>query len=408
MSGRDYFHIWYQAQMAVTLFLLLVICGWEAYHGIPLVFRLIPIVLLVLLGLVLTTIDNVPGWLAKTNCFLQALLQPLWLVIVWGILTRTIIVRLQLQPRGVVSLMLIYYAIMFTPFASEIGGQMKSTIARVVALLWWFIAVVFSAPMAFPLKFAGSHLGAEVISNGAVGAIAFFLMVTTVMRAWHLSWPGLLPQFGQDVSWLVIIVLLLVDIWFTVWNAYGTPHSWASLLTSYHFSWKRPGLGMTMRAFEAAVAEETLCRFGFLGCILYGLRNINNRVVWASLISSFLFAVMHYSNLFAQNFTMTTLQVINAFALGLFFTVVYLYTGQLWLTMLMHFFLDWLSFTISGTTVMAGQPSAMDWVTLGVEVILFVGISIWMMFGNRRHVLDRHANKLIGQDQRFGYRLQFD
>lgn len=408
MSGRDYFHIWYEAQMAVTLFLIILICGWEAYHGISLVYRLAPVGLLVLLGLVVTLEDRTPHWLSVVNCFIQAILQPIWLILVWGILTRSIIVRLQLPPRGVVALMLLYYAVMFTPFASEIGGQLKHTFVRVLALFWWFTTIVFATPLALPLKFAGSHLGSLVISNGVAGAIAFFLTVTTAMRVWHLSWPGLLPQFGEDISWLVILVLLLADVWFTVWNAYGTPHSWTSLLSSYHFSWTRPNMDMTLRAFEAAVAEESLCRFGFLGCILYGLRNSENRVIWASLISSGLFGLMHYSNMVEQNFAMTTVQVLNAFGLGLFFTMVYLYTGQLWLTMVMHFFVDWLSFTVSGSTIMAGNVSAMDWATLAIEAILFIGISIWMMFGNRRHVLERHANKLIGQDQHFGYRLEFN
>lgn len=408
MSGRDYFHIWYVAQMAVTLFLIIIISGWEAYHGILLVYRLAPMGLLVLLGLLVTIYPQVPHWLSRLNCFIQTVMQPIWLILIWGIVTHTIIVRLQLPPRGVVALMLLYYAVMFTPFASEIGGQLHNVIARVLSLFWWFVIIVFATPLAFPLKFAGSHLGALVISSGAAGAVAFFLTVTTVMRAWHLSWPGLLPQFGEDISWLVILVLLAAGSWFIIWNAYGTPHSWTSLITSYHFAYYRPNMDMTLRAVEAAVAEESLCRFGFLGCILYSLRNINNRVIWASLISSALFAIMHYSNMAEQNFAMTTVQVFNAFALGLLFTMVYLYTGQLWLTMLMHFLADWLSFTISGSTVMSGSVSLMDWATLTVEIILFVGIFVWMLFGNRRHVLERHADKLIGQDQHFGYRLQFN
>ena len=59
----------------------------------------------------------------STNRWLQAIFQPLALLMVWGTVTRQIIVRLQLPARGVVVLALIYYLIMFAPLASEIGGD---------------------------------------------------------------------------------------------------------------------------------------------------------------------------------------------------------------------------------------------------------------------------------------------
>ena len=105
---------------------------------------------------------------------------------------------------------------------------------------------------------------------------------------------------------------------------------------------------------------------------------------------------------------MTTVQVLSAFSLGLFYAVVYLYTGQLWIPMLMHFLLDWTSFTASNSTMMSGNAGAMDWLTLVLQMILFIAITIWMMFGKRRHVMKRHADRLIGENQHFGFRLEFN
>lgn len=408
MSGRDYLHIWYLAQLMVVTFLLLLICAWEAYHGIGLVFRMVPVTIITLIGLLESSWDHSPSWFKIGNRWLQAIFQPVILIVVWGFVTRSIIVRLQLPARGVVALMMLYYLLMFTPFASEIGGQLEWVSARIIYLFWWFNLVTFGMDIALPQKFMGPHSFVVLISSGATGAIAFFLLVTTVMRAWKLSWPGLKPQFSWDVSWWVILALLVVAAALIVWNAYGTGDRWYNVLTSYHFSWQTPSKMLSAQAFEAAVAEESLARFGFLGACLYAMRNWKDRVCWAVIASSALFGLMHYFNLFDQHFDMTTVQAINAFLLGLFLSVVYLYTGQLWLTMLIHFLFDWTAFTVSGTSTMAGHTSYMDWLTLLIELIVLGGISAWMMFGNRRHVMERHANKLIGQDQRFGFRLNFN
>lgn len=407
MSGRDYLHIWYLAQSAVILFLLLLIGAWEAYHGIRLVVVIIPVALLMLLAIVSASIPHQPHWLELINRWLQSIFQPLILTVVWGMVTRILIVRLQLPARGIVALGMIYYVVMFAPFASEIGGQLQWAVGRIIYLFWW-MNIVLAMSVAFPLKFSGPHAFAVLISTGAVGAVSFFVMVTTVMRAWHLSWPGIKPQFGWGFSWWVLLTLIIVDILFTIWNAYGTGNSWKNMFFQYNFVWKRPTGTLTMEAFEAAVAEETLCRFGFLGCALYAFRNFNNRIPYAVLLSSALFGLMHYFNLIGQSFDITTVQVLSAFSMGMFFAVVYLYTGQLWISMIMHFLIDWTSFMVSGTSVMVGKTSAMDWITLIVEMLVFIGISIWMMYGNRRQVMKRHADRLIGEDQHFGFRLEFN
>ncbi|WP_251545547.1 CPBP family intramembrane glutamic endopeptidase [Limosilactobacillus caecicola] len=407
MSGRDYLHIWYIAQSAVILFLLLLIAAWEAYYGIRLVMVVIPVALIMLLAIVSATLPQLPHWLQLINRWLQAVCQPFILAIVWGMVTRILIARLQLPARGIVALGMLYYIVMFAPFASEIGGQFQWAVSRICYLFWW-LSCISTMGVGLPMKFAGPHTFVVLISTGAVAAIAYFVMVTTVMRSWKLSWPGIKPQFGWGFSWWVLITLVLVDVLFTIWNAYGAGDSWKNMFFSYDFHGIRPTGTLTMQAFEAGVAEETLCRFGILGCALYAFRRFENRIPYAVLLSSALFGLIHYTNLAEQTFSLTTVQVLSAFAMGLFFCVVYLYTGQLWITMLMHFLIDWTSFTISGSAVMSGQAGAMDWITLAVQMVVFVGVTIWMMFGNRRHVMKRHADRLIGEDQRFGFRLQFN
>ena len=86
---------------------------------------------------------------------------------------------------------------------------------------------------------------------------------------------------------------------------------------------------------------------------------------------------------------------------GLFYLVVFLYTGQLWLTILMHFLFDWLAFAADGTggvTLLTGTPTTSSWVLTLVELVFFILLTVWMMHGKRRTVLERHAQRLMGSD----------
>ncbi len=121
MSGRDYLHIWYETQLVAALFLLLVISGWEMYVGIHQGYLMIFLGVITAIGLIVASLPAVPTWLAATNRWLQAIFQPLALLMVWGTVTRQIIVRLQLPARGVVVLALIYYLIMFAPLLAKLG-----------------------------------------------------------------------------------------------------------------------------------------------------------------------------------------------------------------------------------------------------------------------------------------------
>ena len=108
-----------------------------------------------------------------------------------------------------------------------------------------------------------------------------------------------------------------------------------------------------------------------------------------------------------QHWDMTVLQAVSAFALGLFFAVVYVYTGQLWLAMVMHGLLDWTSFIVTGSDLMKGTTNWADWVSVMIELAVFAGITTWMMFGQRRKVMERHVARLTGEDQYFGFMVQY-
>ena len=395
MSGSDYLKIWYRVQIGATLLILamMMIRNYE-FNRHRVATLLLATVIILAIALVVELWEQLPPAIKRVNAWLQALTQPLILILAWDVITREIIVLLHLPSRGVVTLMIAYYFIMFAPFASVIGGQLNFSIERFI-FAFWMVPVVFLPLMALPTDLIDNHFLLLALSTGAVGTVAYFILMTTAMRAWKLSWPGLRPHWSGDFNWWILLGLVVVDILFTGLNIGEWPNFH---LASWH---------LTMSAFEAGVMEETLFRFVVLGILFYAWRSVKQRLPLAIFTSALLFGLAHLSNAMLQHWDMTALQAVSAFALGLFFAVVYVYTGQLWLTMVMHGLLDWTSFIVTGSDLMKGSTTWADWVSVILELVVFAGITAWMMFGQRRKVMERHVARLTGEDQRFGFMIRY-
>lgn len=395
MSGSDYLKIWYRVQIGATLLILamMMIRNYEFNrHRIALL--LLCTVAILAVALVAELWEQLPSPIKRVNAWLQALTQPLILILAWDVITREIIVLLHLPSRGVVTLMIVYYFIMFAPFASVIGSQLTFSIERFI-FAFWTVTVVFLPLMALPIDLIDNHFLLLALSTGAVGTVAYFILMTTAMRAWKLSWPGLRPHWSGDFNWWILLVLVVIDLLFTSLNV----GQWPNLhLINWH---------LTMSAFEAGVTEETLFRFAVLGILFYAWRNIKQRLPLAIVTSALLFGLAHLSNAMLQHWDMTVLQALSAFALGLFFAVVYVYTGQLWLAIVMHGLLDWTSFIVTGSDLMKGATTWADWLSAILELVVFAGITAWMMFGQRRKVMERHVARLTGEHQHFGFMVRY-
>ena len=122
MSGSDYLKIWYRVQIGATLLILamMMIRNYE-FDRHRIAALLLVAVIILAIALVVELWEQLPPIIKRLNAWLQALTQPLILILAWDVIAREIIVLLRLPSRGVITLMIAYYFVMFAPFASVIG-----------------------------------------------------------------------------------------------------------------------------------------------------------------------------------------------------------------------------------------------------------------------------------------------
>nr|WP_246769228.1 CPBP family glutamic-type intramembrane protease [Lactobacillus crispatus] len=112
-----------------------------------------------------------------------------------------------------------------------------------------------------------------------------------------------------------------------------------------------------------------------------------------------MFGLSHLSNFgwHGESFTATIAQVIGVMGSAFIWVELYLYTGKLWLPMIYHFLMDYISDLQSGW-----NSAGWSWngeITDYIYTVLIVGVpllfSIWMLFGKRRQVMEDNADLIL-------------
>lgn len=194
---------------------------------------------------------------------------------------------------------------------------------------------------------------------------AFSVAVYLVM-IWALK-PGLLRRFRFHVDrkrlWVAIGVLVIL----VGRDVVSAPYSKFSVIDV---------IGAFVFTMAIGLDEEVFSRvmiFGFFE--KYG--------VWvAAGISSLHSGALHIGNAFwgDQSWDYTIAQVINAAAFGFLCCGLMLYTGSVWIPILLHGLSDLPMQFMTESEYVANGHASTDWVGLAIAVTLYTGIGAWLIY----------------------------
>ena len=154
-----------------------------------------------------------------------------------------------------------------------------------------------------------------------------------------------------------MLLSLLFIIWYTFFSIFlGLAQSSNEIFNNWNFSLINPNYSVKylnvveiiLNSLDPAIYEEVE-RYGYIIILLVIFKNKKYQLQGSIFLSALLFSLSHVGNFFTTDISFTNVisQIIVAFGLGCFLAVMLLYTGKIWINILIHFSFDFLVFSIT-------------------------------------------------------------
>lgn len=286
-----------------------------------------------------------------------------------------------------IALLLVSMLVMYLPYVIVFFGRVRNKVVQLLIELFTFefIAMGASSLVTYgTILYFNRFIG--LLTNSAfLGALIFLALTLVLMRRWGYGWPKI--RLSRKANPKILTLLLVVSVWFILWNAFGGGNSLLTSLFRFNFSGISFKPQFVLTGLEAGIAEELLFRYAFLTILLAAFKNYRYQIFYAATISSICFGLIHLGNVSAgQDLANTINQAIFAFGMGLLMCSIYLYTDLFYVPVIYHTLLDTLVFSVSGE-LMSGKVTLVDNLFTILETVVFVAIAISLLVSvyNRRN-----------------------
>ena len=333
----------------------------------------------------------------KVDTFNRWLMIIFWPLLSLGGWIELMNVVAKIWPRMgaiVASIFLLIGLVWLIPFAIAVGAEVKWTVPRLILVFWMMENLMEICTLG---HIPGNKFFNTILSTGLWAAFAYTIWACFLARGWGYNFDFNL-KFKKSINFSdgVLAFLIIFGIVDIIWNAFGGyGNNLFSVLFSYHADPMKFTLNSFSQAAEADIMEE-MNRYLVIIVLLYALRKSKWQVSMTIFISALFFGLLHFTNFGWQKLAPTIAQVASAFSIGLFFAVLYLYTGKLWLTMLMHFWVDFLIFLQkNGDQPGTWNGSTGEWLVAIISVDVPVCIYLWMITGKRKLVMRENSSRIL-------------
>lgn len=270
---------------------------------------------------------------------------------------------IKLLPHFITIIYFLYFIgalTLIVPVTKESYAKIKTPIFRLLASSWLTVSVL--ATNVVVLKNIEHDTFLYGFNNSAItNELVVFVYMYCVIKSWGYRFYFNLPfNFSNKKNIIMLILTASLSIWIILFSAFNfMAINWSEVFWNWNFSLINPLDSKKVKnvwkllffSARAGIAEESE-RYINLLLLLIIFKSRKLRVEWSILGSSFIFALSHILNVFsAPPYQMkpdqVVHQVVNAFGIGCFLAVLFLYSGKLWLTMLIHTFADIVALSIT-------------------------------------------------------------
>lgn len=299
-----------------------------------------------------------------------------------------------------VLLLWVAYLVLLLPLAVLYAGDLKKWYLRILAV---YLLDQQYGPDQSLLVGKNLHIMHSITWQGVIAALALLIIACFLGYDWGYRFNPNLKfiksrNFQMSV-FIIIIVFATIDLFYNAFSDYNKQIWTAFFSYSIDIHSKYLTIPNLTSAIEPGILEETE-RYLMVLIFIAGFNCFPKwRVPIAVYVSGILFGLSHAGNVGwnGETLSATIAQVIGVMGSGFLWSVLYLYSGKLWLPMIFHFLMDYLADLQSGWNSAGWQFSgwAADYISEILMVAVPLAFTIWMMFGQRRAVLEENANRLL-------------
>ena len=295
------------------------------------------------------------------------------------------------------------YLVLLLPLAVLYAGDLKKWYLRLIAV---YLLDQQYGPDQLLLVSKNLRIMHSITWQGVIAALALLILACFLSYAWGYRFNPNLKfvksrNFQMSV-FVIVIAFATIDLFYNAFSDYDKQIWTAFFSYSIDIQSKYLTIPNLTSAIEPGILEETE-RYLMVLIFIAGFNRFPKwRVPIAVYASGILFGLSHAGNVGWNGETLSAAiaQVIGVMGSGFLWAVLYLYSGKLWLPMIFHFLMDYLADLQSGWNSAGWQFSG--WATDYISEILMVAVplafTIWMMFGQRRAVLEENANRLLNSN----------
>lgn len=296
--------------------------------------------------------------LKKRNTFLSIVFLPFIFMYTYSLLLYTIVQKFPILAIPVYIVYVVGILLILIPVIISQYVKVKDGLIRLLSTIWLIGIVPYLVGIVPIVSKKQSKLLFTINSSGILYAIIAIICIYILFDKWGYSFYFNFKVKNVGIGYYLILFLALLFItWYAFFHTFlGLAESSKEVFYNWNFSLVNPaysakysnGIDIVLNSLEPAIYEE-IQRYAYIFILLIVFKMRKNQLQFSVLISASIFSLSHVSNFLNSGLPFKNImsQIIVSFGLGCFLAFLFLYTGKIWLNILVHFGIDFLTFSIT-------------------------------------------------------------
>lgn len=331
-------------------------------------------IIVLLLGLILQkfeVLNNCLMNLKKVNAELQILIRPLIVIMIIYWPLNTLLAKLQSFSVEAYVLEIIGFVSAWLLITKQF--QIAETpLARFFMII--LVALGNDVMFAFVINYSCTGITERTMLK-IINMGVLIILTGRAMKKWNFCLPEW--RLNRHIKWWVLGTLCYPLIMLNpigVWSVQSRPISIIAI-------------GILALTLQVSL-EEWLFRFVLMGLIVSWFMKKDSEIKYSIaareviVIDSILFGLMHFGNLnYSESMQATLFQVSYTFLVGIILAVIYLYSGTIWLPIILHWWIDFFGGVDANfyftKIIDDASPQIIDLVQTDGMLFIFAFFALW-------------------------------